>query len=75
MSNTLGAQLQRLGSTIRNERQSLGMSQEAFAEMCHVHRTFIGRVEQGSNVTFETLSCIADALGITVAELMRRARV
>jgi transcriptional regulator with XRE-family HTH domain len=59
-----------LGKTIRRFRHGRKLSQEAFAESCGLHRTYICDVERGvRNVTIGTLLKIADALCITVSEL------
>jgi transcriptional regulator with XRE-family HTH domain len=59
-----------LGKTIRHFRQVRKLSQEAFAETCGLHRTYVCDVERGvRNVTIGTLLKIADALEITVSEL------
>jgi len=48
-----------------------GISQEALAHECGVHRTFMGTVERGeSNLSFQNLSRIAAALGVTMSELL-----
>ncbi|MGP8200238.1 MAG: helix-turn-helix domain-containing protein [Limisphaerales bacterium] len=61
-----------LGKTIRQLRQGRKLSQETFAEICGLHRTYICDVERGvRNVTIGTLLRIAHALGTTVSELTR----
>ncbi len=60
-----------LSSNIRAFRNIRGLSQEALAEMCSLHRTYIGAVERGErNVTLSTLELIAEALGVSVPELL-----
>lgn len=50
-----------------------GISQEAFAASCGLHRTYIGGIERGErNVSFANLLRIADALGVRPAELLDR---
>ncbi len=49
-----------------------GLSQEALAEKCGLHRTYIGSIEQKScNVTLETVQKIAMALDISPVELLK----
>jgi transcriptional regulator with XRE-family HTH domain len=61
-----------LGKTIQRLRRGRDLSQEAFAEICGLHRTYICDVERGvRNVTIGTLLKIAHALGTTVSELTR----
>ena len=37
------------GQTIRKIRLSKGISQEKFADMCELHRTYISDIEKGNN--------------------------
>jgi transcriptional regulator with XRE-family HTH domain len=61
-----------LGKTIRQLRKERGLSQEDFAELCDLHRTYISEVEHGvRNVTVGTLVRIAQALGTTTSELTK----
>src|SRR5271154_1759765 len=61
-----------LGENIRRARQSLQLSQEAMAEVCDFHRTYICDVERGArNVTLGSLLKLARGLGTTVSELTR----
>jgi len=63
--------LKALGQRIRELRAKQGYSQEAFADRCGVHRTFMGTIERGeSNVSFQNLAKISKALGITLAQLL-----
>lgn len=60
-----------LADNIKAFRRSKGLSQESLAEKCNLHRTYIGAVERGErNVTLSTLEAIAEALGVSVAELL-----
>lgn len=64
----------RIGRAIRRLRTAAGYSQEAFADACKLHRTFIGAIERGEkNLTTDTLERIAKALKITAFELFREA--
>jgi transcriptional regulator with XRE-family HTH domain len=63
-------ELRALGTNIRTARESLKISQEAFADMCGLHRTYISDVERGArNVSFVSLLKLAQGLGKTVSEL------
>ena len=56
---------------IRQLRLATGLSQEAFAARCGVHRTYLGGIERGErNVSFANLLRIADALDVRPAELI-----
>ena len=53
------------GNNLRKHRTSLGLSQEAFAEKCNLHRTYISAIERYKrNITLENVQRIADALNI-----------
>jgi transcriptional regulator with XRE-family HTH domain len=61
-----------LGERIRAERHAQGLSQEALADRCGVHWTFIGQVERGRrNLSLHNLLKIADGLGIDPGRLVR----
>ena len=62
--------LRALGQRIRELRTEQGYSQEAFADKCGVHRTFMGTVERGeSNLSFENILKVATTLGVTLSAL------
>jgi transcriptional regulator with XRE-family HTH domain len=59
-----------LGLRIRDLRKAAGYSQEAFADACGVHRTFMGTMERGgSNVSLMNIVKVAVTLDITLAQL------
>lgn len=59
------------GSHIRNFRKQAGMSQEELAEVCGLHRTYVGAVERGErNVSLLNIVALAHALNIKPAELL-----
>lgn len=67
-------ELKAIGAVIRDARQKLEVSQEDFAEMVDVHRTYIGQLERGEkNFSFTSINRVARALSLTPSELMRRA--
>lgn len=62
----------RFGTAIRNRRQRLGVSQEEFADICGLDRTYIGGIERGErNVALVNIEKIAKGLRISVSELFR----
>ena len=61
------------GEAVRKIRMSQGESQESFAELAGLHRTYIGGVERGErNISLINIKKIADALRISLEELFRR---
>ena len=49
------------------------MSQEAFADMCELDRTYIGGIERGErNVALVNIEKLAKTLRISISELFRR---
>jgi transcriptional regulator with XRE-family HTH domain len=60
-----------LAANIRAYRQTHDLSQEEFADICGLHRTYIGSVERGErNVTLSTLEVLASVLGVSVPQLL-----
>ena len=60
-----------LADNIREYRREHGLSQEDFADLCGLHRTYVGSVERGErNVTLSTLEVFATVLEISVPELL-----
>jgi len=63
----------RFGKAVRQRRHKLGVSQEAFADLCGLDRTYIGGIERGErNVALVNVEKIARALRISLSELFRR---
>ena len=62
----------RFGRAIRQRRHKLGVSQEEFADLCGLDRTYIGGIERGErNVSLVNIEKIAKALRISLSELVR----
>jgi transcriptional regulator with XRE-family HTH domain len=58
----------RIGVRVRELRLKRGVSQEAFAAQCALHRTHMSMIERGRlNIGIVTLKMIIDALGITAS--------
>lgn len=65
-----------LGQAIRRIRKEREMSQEQLALSAEVDLSYLGRVERGdNNVAVLRLKRIADALGMTMTELMNEAEL
>ncbi|TSA50487.1 MAG: XRE family transcriptional regulator [Nitrosomonadales bacterium] len=62
-----------LAANIKAYRSEKELSQEELAELCGLHRTYIGSVEgQERNVTLSTLEVLSAALGVSVPELLTK---
>ncbi len=62
-----------LAENLRSLRQQKGLSQEELAELCGIHRTYVGSVERGErNVSLSTLEFFAEALEISVPNLLTK---
>jgi transcriptional regulator with XRE-family HTH domain len=58
---------------LKEIRKSNGVSQEKLAELCGLHRTYIGAVERGErNISLQNVEKIATALCVDVVELFRQ---
>lgn len=59
------------GKHVRKLRKARGLSQEGFAMLCDMDRTYVGGVERGErNISLLNILKMADTLGVTPAELM-----
>jgi transcriptional regulator with XRE-family HTH domain len=64
--------LARFGETIRQKRKKLGVSQEEFADMCGLDRTYVGGIERGErNVSLRNIQKIAKGLRVSLSELFK----
>lgn len=53
------------GANVKYYRQAIGLSQEAFAEKCGLHRTYISAIECfRRSISLENIQRIADALEV-----------
>ena len=62
----------RLGSNVRRFRAERHLSQEAFADLVNIHRTYVSDIERGvRNPTILIVQRLSDALGVEATELLR----
>lgn len=67
----VGELQQTVGRNLRAHRQRLGISQEAFADVLGVHRTYMGGIERGErNLTLRTVERIAERIDLTPLDLL-----
>lgn len=61
----------RVGQNLRTYRQARGLSQEAFAAVLGVHRTYMGGLERGErNLTLKSLERIAARIDVEPLALL-----
>ena len=57
-----------LGANVRIERK---LTQEQLADLCDLHRTYVGAIERGDrNVSLKNIVIIAQALNVEPSELL-----
>jgi transcriptional regulator with XRE-family HTH domain len=60
-----------VGRNLRSYRQARGLSQEAFADVVGIHRTYMGRIERGQeNLTLKSLERVAGRIGLDPLALL-----
>lgn len=62
-----------VGTNIKTLRSKMGLSQEKFAKLCGLDRTYIASVELGRrNISIINLEKIATGLNVPVSELLKK---
>jgi transcriptional regulator with XRE-family HTH domain len=62
-----------IAENVRRLRKAKRLSQEALADVCGYHRTYIGGIERGErNITIATLEALAGALGADPRQLLNK---
>lgn len=61
-----------LGENVRSLRIECQLTQEQLAELCNLHRTYIGAIERGDrNVSLNNIVKVAQALNVTPSDLLQ----
>jgi transcriptional regulator with XRE-family HTH domain len=61
-----------VGLNLRAYREAQGLSQEAFADLVGVHRTYMGGLERGErNLTLRSLERMAERIDVDPVALLR----
>lgn len=62
----------RFGAAVRRKRFHMRLSQEAFADLCELDRSYMGGIERGErNVALVNIEKIAKTLNLTLSELFK----
>lgn len=60
------------GQAIRKFRLEKQISQEVFADVCGLHRTYISDIERGTrNVSLENIDRMAGALEVKISDIFK----
>ncbi len=58
------------GNRVRQKRKEKGLSQEAFAALANIDRSYMGHIERGErNITLTKIHQISSALGMELSDL------
>lgn len=61
-----------LGENVRSLRIEHQITQERLAELCNLHRTYIGAIERGDrNISLNNIVKVAQALNVTPSDLFQ----
>jgi transcriptional regulator with XRE-family HTH domain len=66
-------QIADFGKAVRELRKEKGLSQEAFADLAGIDRSYMGHIERGEkNVTLTKIYQLADALEMGIIDIFER---
>ena len=72
MKNNNSNILLNFGLRVQKLRKSKNLSQEQFADICELHRTYIGMIERGEkNITLKNIYKLTNALNISIADFFK----
>jgi transcriptional regulator with XRE-family HTH domain len=62
------------GRVVRSRREARGISQEAFAALAGIHRTYVSSIELGKvRLGLDIAKRVADGLGVALSDLLAEA--
>lgn len=66
---------QRFAANLKEQRLAKGLSQEDLADLCGLHRTYVGSVERGErNISIDNMERLAQSLDVPLEKLIREAK-
>jgi transcriptional regulator with XRE-family HTH domain len=66
----------RIGDALRKRREALRLSQESYADLIAVHRTYYSGIERGErNLTMSSMEKVCAGLKVHVWEVLRDADI
>lgn len=66
---------QRFAANLKEQRLAKGLSQEDLADLCGLHRTYVGSVERGErNISIDNMERLAQALDVPLEKLIREGK-
>jgi transcriptional regulator with XRE-family HTH domain len=66
---------QRFAANLKQQRLAKGLSQEDLADLCGLHRTYVGSVERGErNISIDNMERLADSLEVPLEKLIREGK-
>ncbi|MFO1483904.1 MAG: helix-turn-helix transcriptional regulator [Verrucomicrobiaceae bacterium] len=66
---------QRFAANLKEQRLAKGLSQEDLADLCGLHRTYVGSVERGErNISIDNMERLAQSLDVPLEKLIREGK-
>jgi transcriptional regulator with XRE-family HTH domain len=63
---------QRFAANLKEQRLAKGLSQEDLADLCGLHRTYVGSVERGErNISIDNMERLALSLDVSLEKLIK----
>lgn len=63
---------QRFAANLKEQRLAKGLSQEDLADLCGLHRTYVGSVERGErNISIDNMERLALSLDVLLEKLIK----